>query len=199
MSTTDRPYHHGDLRDTLIRTAMELIAKVGLNGFSVAKVAKHAGVSSGAPYRHFPDKESLLSATGIVFLTGLTSRINAAVQATGNPVDRLAAVAAAIASYMIDHNVGFELFSSLRGSSYTEFHEQSRKMMDMLLAIVQEADPNASWEKVVELMEALLAVSTGYANLYNQSIYSDRKVTQAEFAERAATTMRYLIMGRKMK
>jgi AcrR family transcriptional regulator len=54
-------YHHGDLRAELVRVSLDLIAEQGLEGFSVAKVAKLANVSPGAPYRHFATRESLLA------------------------------------------------------------------------------------------------------------------------------------------
>src|SRR5256885_1300268 len=53
-------YHHGDLRAELVRVSLDLIAEQGMNGFSVAEVARRAKVSPGAPYRHFPDREGLL-------------------------------------------------------------------------------------------------------------------------------------------
>ena len=55
-------YHHGDLRAALIRTSFELLAECGLSKFSVAAVARRLGVSSAAPYRHFPDRDALLQA-----------------------------------------------------------------------------------------------------------------------------------------
>ena len=55
-------YHHGDLANTLKRVALEMIAKEGVEGFSLREAAKVVGVSPSAIYRHFPDKETLLSA-----------------------------------------------------------------------------------------------------------------------------------------
>jgi AcrR family transcriptional regulator len=57
-----RPYHHGDLRRTLLQASIRLIAQVGPDGFTLREVARMAGVSHNAPYRHFRDKESLLAA-----------------------------------------------------------------------------------------------------------------------------------------
>ncbi|MCM3925486.1 TetR/AcrR family transcriptional regulator, partial [Frankia sp. AiPs1] len=55
-------YHHGDLAAALVDGALDLIAEGGLAAFSVAAVARRVGVSSAAPYRHFPDRDSLLAA-----------------------------------------------------------------------------------------------------------------------------------------
>jgi AcrR family transcriptional regulator len=56
-----RGYHHGDLREALIKAALELIAEKGPTGFTFAEAARSAGVSSAAPYRHFRDRETLLA------------------------------------------------------------------------------------------------------------------------------------------
>ena len=56
-----RGYHHGNLREALIRAALELIAEKGPAGFTFADAARWAGVSSAAPYRHFRDRQALLA------------------------------------------------------------------------------------------------------------------------------------------
>ena len=56
-----RGYHHGNLREALIRAALELIAKKGPAGFTFAEAARWAGVSPAAPYRHFRDRDELLA------------------------------------------------------------------------------------------------------------------------------------------
>jgi AcrR family transcriptional regulator len=55
-----RGYHHGNLREALIRAALDLIAQKGPAGFTFADAARAAGVSSAAPYRHYRDREALL-------------------------------------------------------------------------------------------------------------------------------------------
>jgi AcrR family transcriptional regulator len=55
-----RGYHHGNLREALIRAALDLIAKKGPAGFTFAEAARFAGVSPAAPYRHFRDRDDLM-------------------------------------------------------------------------------------------------------------------------------------------
>jgi AcrR family transcriptional regulator len=55
-----RGYHHGNLKEALIRAALELIAQKGPAGFTFAEAARSAGVSPAAPYRHFRDRDELL-------------------------------------------------------------------------------------------------------------------------------------------
>src|SRR5262249_54787757 len=54
-------YHHGNLKEALLRAALELIAKQGPAGFTFAEAARWAGVSPAAPYRHFRDRDELLA------------------------------------------------------------------------------------------------------------------------------------------
>jgi len=56
-----RGYHHGNLKEALVRAALELIAEKGPAGFTFADAARWAGVSPAAPYRHFRDRDALLS------------------------------------------------------------------------------------------------------------------------------------------
>lgn len=57
-----RPYHHGKLRGSLLRAAGQMLERQGVAGLSLRRAAGRAGVSHNAPYRHFPDRESLLAA-----------------------------------------------------------------------------------------------------------------------------------------
>jgi len=54
-------YHHGNLKEALVRAALELIAEKGSAGFTFADAARWAGVSPAAPYRHFRDRDELMS------------------------------------------------------------------------------------------------------------------------------------------
>jgi AcrR family transcriptional regulator len=56
-----RSYHHGNLKEALIRAALQLIAEKGPAGFTFAEAARWAGVSPAAPYRHYRDRDELLS------------------------------------------------------------------------------------------------------------------------------------------
>jgi AcrR family transcriptional regulator len=59
--TEPRGYHHGNLKEALIRAALELIAQKGPAGFTFAEAARWAGVSPAAPYRHFRDRDELMA------------------------------------------------------------------------------------------------------------------------------------------
>ena len=56
-----RGYHHGNLKQALIKATVELVMERGPQAFTLAETAKRAGVSTAAPYRHFRSKEDLLA------------------------------------------------------------------------------------------------------------------------------------------
>ena len=58
---SERGYHHGNLKEALLQAALGLIAEKGAAGFTFADAARMAGVSPAAPYRHFRDRDELLS------------------------------------------------------------------------------------------------------------------------------------------
>lgn len=75
MKNGQRQYHHGNLRQTLIEAAVEVLATEPLETFSLRRLAKAAGVSHNAPYMHFPDKEALLTAVADEGFRKLSSEI----------------------------------------------------------------------------------------------------------------------------
>lgn len=61
MAKSKKAYHHGDLRNSLLLAAEQLLEQKGVGAVSLREVAKIAGVSHTAPYRHFADKNTLLA------------------------------------------------------------------------------------------------------------------------------------------
>ena len=58
----NKPYHHGDLRKTLIETGIEFINKFGEEKLSLREIAAKCGVSNAAPYAHFKGKDDFINA-----------------------------------------------------------------------------------------------------------------------------------------
>lgn len=73
-----RSYHHGDLRRALISTAMEEVASGGAETLNLRDLARKLGVSPAAPYRHFADRDALLTAVADEAATRLTAEVTAA-------------------------------------------------------------------------------------------------------------------------
>jgi AcrR family transcriptional regulator len=62
MAITKKAYHHGELHEALLQTAEALLEQDGPAGLSLRKIGRQLGVTPGAPYRHFEDKDALLAA-----------------------------------------------------------------------------------------------------------------------------------------
>lgn len=84
-------YHHGNLRDTLLEKAIDVLIDKGPKGLSVRAVAKLAGVSEAAPYSHFKNKSALLEAIAVKGYQQLRQSLDDAVKLTGFAmIERLA-------------------------------------------------------------------------------------------------------------
>jgi AcrR family transcriptional regulator len=78
MSTSARPYHHGDLRRALHSAATELAERGGSDGVALREAARRIGVSPSAAYRHFPSRDGLLAHVGSQAREALAQRMLAA-------------------------------------------------------------------------------------------------------------------------
>lgn len=91
MSTsTNSPYHHGNLRQALLEAALVILEKKGEAGLGLRDLARAVGVSAAAPYRHFDSRAALLEALAV---TGF-QRFSAAMEAVAAsaPADPMAAM-----------------------------------------------------------------------------------------------------------
>ncbi|WP_244967373.1 TetR/AcrR family transcriptional regulator [Streptomyces cacaoi] len=120
MSTSDRrSYHHGDLRAALQQSALQLLDAEGVDALSLRAVARHAGVSPNAPYRHYRDKDALLAALAAHGFTELAARLTDAVAHPAAPgadgadraelAETTAAMARATVHYALEHPGLFHL------------------------------------------------------------------------------------------
>ncbi len=80
---TDRPYHHGHLRDTLLAEAERTLREQGVEQLSLRDLARQAGVSHAAPRRHFADRQALLDALAEAGFARLADEVAAAVEDAG--------------------------------------------------------------------------------------------------------------------
>jgi AcrR family transcriptional regulator len=84
-----KPYHHGNLREALLSAALRLISEVGPTAFTLREVARRAGVSHNAPYRHFRDRDELMAAVSTEGYGELTRAMQEAVERESNSLARL--------------------------------------------------------------------------------------------------------------
>ncbi len=108
MSASKASYHHGDLRSACLRAAMELLEERGETALSLRAVARRAGVSPAAPYRHYADREALVSAVAAVGYRQLAERLAAAHPSPSNP-EQLASVATAYVQFALERPALFRI------------------------------------------------------------------------------------------
>jgi AcrR family transcriptional regulator len=107
-SASKATYHHGDLRAACIRAAMELLEEGGETALSLRAVARRAGVSPAAPYRHYADREALVSAVAAVGYRELAERLAAAHPSPSTP-EQLARVAIAYVQFALERPALFRI------------------------------------------------------------------------------------------
>jgi AcrR family transcriptional regulator len=90
-----RGYHHGDLRNGLLQAAREILEEESLSALTLRAVARKAGVSHAAPYRHFPNHEALLVELSVEGFDELRRAIGEAAKAQGTESDKIATIGAA--------------------------------------------------------------------------------------------------------
>lgn len=78
-----KPYHHGDLRDALVVEGLRLLAARDGEAVSLRAVARGVGVSATSVYRHFPDKEALMTTLALEGLAQLGAAQRAAADDAG--------------------------------------------------------------------------------------------------------------------
>lgn len=177
-----RGYHHGNLREALIDAALALLAEKGPGAFTIAEAARLAGVSSGAPYRHFRDAEALL---GAVAERGYDRLAAALLEAWSDgrpdPVRALDAMGKAYLAFarresalygaMFDTPIGGDAAPSLRAAADRAF-AVLREAADRVASILPKA------ERPPALMMALhiWALAHGIASLFCRGDGARRKL-----------------------
>lgn len=108
-------YHHGDLRNALVQAGLAVLADEGINGLNLRKVARKAGVSEAAPYRHFEDKQALLAAIAQDGFQRLSTELQTALEQTSDDVQsQLLAIARAYVQFGLKNPALMrEMFSGL--------------------------------------------------------------------------------------
>ncbi|MGI4797186.1 MAG: TetR/AcrR family transcriptional regulator [Janthinobacterium lividum] len=165
-------YHHGDLREALIAAALEMISERGLAGFAVAELARAVGVSQGAPYRHFRDRNALVAEIARRGFEQLAADLEAARRsALFNPVTALERCAQAHlmlagrdgAAYTAMFAPGFPI------KQYPDLLRARDTAFAVMRAVAQAAcDQSLAQQKPPGLMMALhvWSMTHGIADLY---------------------------------
>jgi AcrR family transcriptional regulator len=116
--TVKYTYHHGDLRQKIIEAALLWIEKENIVSLSLRSIARNLGVSHNAPYRHFPDKESLLVAIAEI---GFRELHNSLQDALANSPDdaqqRVENLGIAYIQYAVENQASYRVMFSDRSEN----------------------------------------------------------------------------------
>jgi len=160
-SRARRPYHHADLRPALLAAARRLLERSGPAALSLREVARRAGVSHNAPYRHFHNRAALLSALAAQGFDELGARMREAGEASGPR--RLGAIGAAYVRFALDSPGLFRLMfgGAVRGRDRPELAAAGARAFALLMGETGgdgpgAARPIAAWATVHGLAHLLL-------------------------------------------
>jgi AcrR family transcriptional regulator len=134
-------YHHGDLKNALMETALQHIAREGARTLSLREVARRTGVSHTASYRHFQSKEGLLAAIAEQGFRRLSDAMHAAMQQHAHdPVAALQASGVAYVEFGVSYpehlNIMFGI--QIAHEEYPALAEASKEAYALLTSIVSE-------------------------------------------------------------
>lgn len=101
VASATPPYHHGDLRRALLDSATAILTETGRWDFSLREVARRAGVSHAASYRHFADKEALIAAVALTGFEALQARMIAAKGEASDTIEALRSIGKAYIGFGI--------------------------------------------------------------------------------------------------
>lgn len=136
-----KKYHHGDLKNSLIRAGVETLSNEGVSGLSLRKVAARAGVSHSAPYAHFKDRQALIAAISTEGFKQLYSELETAVsQHADDPQQQLVDGGWAYVQFAMNNRDTFKImFSGVleKEKEYPSFVEISHKTFDLVMNVVQ--------------------------------------------------------------
>jgi AcrR family transcriptional regulator len=135
-------YHHGDLKNALIKAGIEILSKEGANALSLRKVAQRAGVSHAAPYAHFADKQALIAAISTEGFNRINEKLEEAIQShQGDPLRQLVEIAWAYTRFAMEDPDHFKITLSgvlEKGKEYPAFVAVSKKGFGMVEQVVAD-------------------------------------------------------------
>ncbi|HXH45850.1 MAG TPA: TetR/AcrR family transcriptional regulator [Bradyrhizobium sp.] len=136
----DKTYHHGDLRDALIKAALHQAERGGAEAISIKALAKQLGVSQPAPYRHFADREALLAAVTAEAFRQFSALLREAV-AKPSKQSKLLRLALATLDFGLRRNGIYRLMFASRTVSCaakgSELHEATRETFALVIEALE--------------------------------------------------------------
>jgi AcrR family transcriptional regulator len=197
-------WHHGDLRRTLVDTAVRVVDKEGVAALSLHALAKKAGVTSGAPYHHFESREQLLAAIAAEGFQRLVAEMRRESEGAGDdPRAHLEGLGRGYVRFALAHRGHFRVMfrPELRGQLGKEEHPEMREAFDLLQRAIARcqaeglAPPGDARRLVLMAWSAVHGASVLWidGSLSDEELVSDQEALAATIA---GTIVELLAAGR---
>lgn len=195
---TKENYHHGDLKNALIEAGKNLLIKKGFSSLSLRELAKEAGVSHSAPYRHFSDKTEVLTA---IAETGFRDLSAAMENISGKYIDdpQKQLIESGIA-YILLAVKNPEIFGLMFGGILDcpeELSEAGNSSFQGLVKIIENGQKAGIYKDMDSQILTLSAWSTvhGISMLINAGLLKDSVKNEDEIRELAGLICTNLLQG----
>ena len=186
---TDRPYHHGNLKQELIDTALEMIEKEGPESITMRELAKRLDTSRTAPYRHYDSKEALLHAATEAGEGKLDDAIRLITQNnTLSAIDRLYRSGRAYLQFALDHPALYKMI-------FSEEHDGTKKAHDTHYATLLQLVKDAQEEGVLLKEEPAMQAAAIYSMLHGLCLLEIHGHLQEEAKKIYEESFRTLLEG----
>jgi len=138
----ERPYHHGDLRNALLQTGLEILDQEGIGAVTLRAIAARAGVSHAAPAHHFGNVKGLMTALAAIAFDRLYNSIQAAVDAAPKQtIEQVRAAGRGYLGFAISNPGLFRVMftASLRDDADPDLQRAGDRAYQQLLSIAAPA------------------------------------------------------------
>ncbi len=135
-------YHHGDLRTALIDAAITLLEAHGAAQVSMREAARIAGVSAGAPYRHFKDRDELMSAVAAAGHRRMMAHLEAATEGNDGAMARYRSHGVGVVTFAVAHPHLFRVMNTAlwaRAAASPEMAAVAEALNTQTASLVAEA------------------------------------------------------------
>jgi AcrR family transcriptional regulator len=144
---TERPYHHGNLRQALLEQAERTVRERGVQELSLRELAREIGVSHGAPRRHFPDRQALLDALAEAGYARLGAELRGAADTAGEDFEpRLQAIAAAYVRFATRDAALLELMFAGKHRADSGLNQAADRAFAVVLELIEQGQAQGALE-----------------------------------------------------
>ncbi len=162
-------YHHGDLRQALLKSAITHIRANGVHNLSLRDLAREIGVSHTAPYRHFVDKEALLVTLAEEGYVRLISSIKDAINSSTEIAVQVENMAWTYVHFFISNTVHAQIMFGSELAERTRF-PTLEKASDEIFALAQNVMENGQRQNKVVKGSTALLTATAWSTVHGLSV-----------------------------